>query len=229
MMMKKIVCIVAVAALLAFNASPADAAFQVTVLDVDTGHILIGSDGGSGAILVSGPVGEWTVTVSTSFSKPLIGPHRMHLDVVATSGAPGPNLTSTLIVGATDTGFGNFPIGTLLSSVGGSTDGLVDVQAEKDLDNLMYSADFGMDLLNPEVVVAHGPYSGAAFSGSAAVGHGAIAGPYSMTNYIRIVHTAAGQVTSVDHDIEQIPEPSSLAIFGGLLGLGCLWMRRRKK
>jgi len=195
----------------------ADAVLTLTsgldVVSVADGSLL---DGNllAGAVTYIGAVGpNWIVNVSTGLTKPLMGSAalpEMDLNSVDLSLGAG-----TLTIEWTDDGFGPQTGTTYNMGIGGTTAGTVIFSAGLDSHD-----NFGT--VGPMAGGLGGSFAGA-FSGDVT----AIANPYSLTEFITIVHTAGG-TTSFDASLtNNVPEPSALLLLGsGLAALG-FWTRRR--
>ncbi|HEY8506283.1 MAG TPA: hypothetical protein VIL46_16975 [Gemmataceae bacterium] len=228
---------VALIGALTFAAPSAEAAFvlrltegasSVTVVDQGAGD----SNPAVGAITFIGPVGVFTINVSTGLSKPVLPASstfaEMDLNSVNTSNAAG-----TLVIELTDTDFPATTLpGTLSGSVGGTTEGTATFWAYKNDSNEEF------DIVNAEAEIHLGPFTGGPdgedFSGNASDGHGPL-GTYSMTIVAEIVHGAgAGVSTSFDFDVNNtavpVPAGAVLALTAlPVFGLGALVRRRRAK
>lgn len=164
-----------------------------------------GALGTAGVITYSGAVGGFTVNVATGVSKPNLGPMpQLHLNSVNVSGGAG-----TLHIELTDTGF-VAPGGSveLRSWIGGTTTGTVSYEQILDPDN----AEFALPADGNDVVISGGPLGSGAFAEEKLAALGVLAGPFSLTENVTIVHTGSG-ITSLDIDSSVIPEPASIAIW----------------
>ncbi len=172
------------------------------------------------------PSAAWSINVTTGLSKPFLinpaTPNVVKLDlfsVMVSSAGPG-----TLEITLTDTDY-MLPVTDrwiVRHFLGGTTNGTVTADTFIDLDNVP----FGM-ASTPGTLGYFGP---GAFSGTALlqINNPVSPNPFSMTQRVTIVHTAAYQITSFDSElVATAPEPGTLAVFGiGLAGLG--FMRRRR-
>ena len=250
--MKKLLCIVAALALVACGVNTANASFvlviddpNTTALDVivideedagatsDGGYTSNADDGvqpapnSIGAFTLG--VGGFTITITTALTKDMAANyHQIHLHVSFTG-------KGELLIGVTATDFPDWtpPLDALQLS-GYDLDSAVaddvEFQGEKDwLDdvtepteaNREFSGSFGMDDDDQDATV-NLTGNGVAYTSIAG-----LHGDHSMTLYAHL--DIDDTITeSFDVDLEQIPEPSSLAIFAGLALLGALWIRRRK-
>jgi hypothetical protein len=178
----------------------------------------------AGIINFSGAVGVFNLNIETAQSKPFLP---------ASSASASMNLSSanfstgagTLKIEITDTGFPAANEGIFKGSVAnGSTTGSVSFSQFKDPAN-NGNEEFGTGGTS----LLFGPFGPGpvAFSASGSTPHPAI-GPYSMTLVALITHTGIG-ASGFDFDIQNIPEPASLALFGiGLIALALLNSRRRR-
>lgn len=177
---------------------------------------------GDGLIFYNGPVGVFTVNLTTGLSKPIIGdPYEALLDLnsVTVSGAAG-----TLDIWLTDTDFAvaGQPRSTrLVSAIGGTTAGTVSFKDSLDVGNSEFGTGgpFSIDL---------GTFGPGAFSGTASMGVELGADPFSLTKKLTVVHTAPGQSTSFNAESSvPVPEPATMLLLGA--GLVCFGVVGRKK
>lgn len=167
---------------------------------------------GAGIIGYSGAVGGFIVNVTTGISKPLIGPYAIDLNSVSVSGTAG-----TLTIGLIDTDFvvpGN-GLYTLLSELGGATDGIVGSATGGALDS---NAEIGFSADTLQGPFGAGPFSGADRADVF------LNGSFSLNTVVTITHSGAGQITSFNHKLSVVPEPGSCAV---LFVVTCLFGLRR--
>jgi hypothetical protein len=196
--------------------SPGDVTLTVKDGDADDLNPAVG------AITVVKTVGNFSVSVNTGVSKPLIGnpaAPEMDLSFIATSSA-----ADSLKIELTDTGFTASP-GQLASAIAGTVGAFSTVDAKASFDNT--NAEFG----TAGGSVTHGPFSPppTAFADEKTLN---VFGPtpYSLTMEVNIDADVAGATTSGDFNLSPVPAPAGVLL--ALTGLPVLgvraWVRRRK-
>jgi len=186
------------------------AGIEVTVTDQGAGDM----SPTAGVIVFIGPVGGFTINVSTGVNNTTLGAALIpSLDLNSINFTMG---TGSLDVYLTDTGF--TALGPAMMSIGGVSAGNVTYAAWADGSNIAFATGNPLGIL--------GPFSGA-FSGTMGmVGLAASSTPYSLTQRVSIVHTAAG-ATSFNATLV-VPEPGTLVLLGLALVGVAVFARRRK-
>jgi len=218
---------------------PADAALTLQLWDGVGAPVEI-VDGGvgdinatAGVVRFSGPVGAFSINVTTGFSKPVVGQAtlaQMDMRSLDVSGAAG-----SIRIRLTDTDFDQFAVNYATLIIDGSTYGTVGYNAFVDPSNTPFGTaapavsagnlgPLGAGLIADFVDTLIVPPLGTD-----------ILHPYSMTMELTIHHTAAAQRTNVNATIEMtsmssdigIPSPATVTLLlAGLAGL--IAFRRRR-
>jgi hypothetical protein len=153
----------------------------------------------------------------------------MDLASLDTSCVGAPCAGGTLTIELTDTGFDPNPsTGRLFGAVGGTTNGTSTFQGYLSTTNTEFAASPTDVLMGPFV----DPIAGSlptAFSGDDSQAHGPV-GAYAMTMVATITHGGDQALgTSFNFQMDNVPEPATIALFGvGLLGVGLATRRRRR-
>lgn len=175
----------------------------------------------TGAVMHIGPVGTFAVTVSTGFTKPVLGTPElpwMDLNSIAVSHSPG-----TLVIEFTETGFTNSAVPAFLMQIGGSTGGTVAYATYLGLGNELFQKDV--------LLASTGELNGPAFSQSLSSSVGPDDSPYSLTQVVEITHGSGTKSTAFNASLQAVPEPGTFGL--ALMGLGAgafvFWMRRGNK
>jgi len=174
-----------------------------------------------GVVTFIGPVGPFTVNVTTAITEPALGSVSfawLDLNSVNVSGGPG-----TLTILASHTGYtGPLPGGIYpaLLNVGGTTTGTVSFAGYLDDGNTLFGTTTLLGTL--------GPFGSGAFSGSIAGAAGATA-PFALTLVADITHAGAGtHITSFDFEVRpRVAEPGMLSLLG--IGLGSVLVASRRR
>ena len=200
-----------------------------------------------GVITYSGPVGLFSINVTTALSKPgLGGPAVAHTDLNSINSS---NQNATLVITMIDV----FQLVTqpglhmVESAIGGTTQGTLTAHQIIDTSFVLREPPTPYqlaDLTAPfELDLSHGPFSGApptpggpGLAAFADLKMGSIflpGTPFLLAEQVEIVHPASipGVATSFDFSSRVfVPEPASVLFWLGVFGIGMVahWWRRRK-
>jgi hypothetical protein len=213
-MTKSLLAAIAVAGATAFAAAPTRAAviLQVngtTITDNGAGDI----DLALGEIIstTTGPGFSTTINVGTTTSTPLID-----LNSTVISSAAG-----TLVIKFTETGLTGTAPANWQTQFGSSwTPGSASVRLQTYLDPS--NTPFGTAVALADLTSASSPFGLNAIKNAGGVG------PFSVTEVLTIHASAARQHFSLDGQVSDAPEPSSIAIAGVALA-GLTWLRRGRR
>lgn len=191
-----------------------DGTTMVTVYDGGGSDL----DATDGSVAYIGAVGNWSVNITSAVTYPALGSTSApvldlnSLNITSTGGG-------TLQVSASALGYTFAPSGAIFN-IGGTTIGTVEAEAYSGA-NSYFAQDnqLGSTL----------SFTPGAFSGSTSGGVPASPNPYSLSIFVDITHTGAGN-SSFDAEARVIPEPATMLLLGsGLLGIGVFARRRFSK
>ena len=166
------------------------------------------SDPELGSIEYDGPVGGWTISVTTGLGTPFIGsPIAPMMDVSSVNSSAG---AASLIIQMSDVNFVPFNNETFIAGLAGHTAGTVTFNSYRDTGNVLFgtTANYPSSPASAtaNLLMAEGPLNGIlSVSNGVVVPVGGV-GPYSLTLETIIVHTGSG-FTSTDASLTATPPP----------------------
>jgi PEP-CTERM motif len=222
------------AATLMLGAAPANATFVAAICDnaacsgtPGTDFFIVqdnaaGQDGSpiTGAIIAAATLNGYTFLLNTSQSKPLLGSAavpQLDLNFTVTSGA---NPTGSIFMFASDTDFtgGN----SMLLTIGGTNSG-----GSGSVIGSAFGGNSNTSRDTSHLIGSLGPFTTAAYSGSATEPFAPGVNPFSLTLEAQITRTTAGTSTG-DLNMSAVPEPATWAMMLlGFAGLGFMAYRRK--
>jgi hypothetical protein len=213
--------VLAFAVLVVFGIQDANAAAVLRLSD-GINPVVTVYDGGAGdlspltgMIIYSGVIGNWSGSVSTGLTKPILPTPQMDLNTIDFSTQSGGALT----IEFSDNGFTDLLGIPFQLAIGGTTQGSVSAQAYFDVSNTL----FGTDTL----ITNLGTFTGPAFSAVGSTGTFPSVGPYSLYEIVTITHGSGTRVSSLDASLTPVPEPGTMMLLGsGLIGLAG-WGRKK--
>lgn len=186
------------------------------------------NDGALGVVSWSGSIGGFSTTVTTALTKPAMGSAGAPAFDLNTVQLSGTSVTAGNIrIRVSDTDFGPLDPGTAgwSAMIGGNFTlgtGSVTYDAYYDESNTLYGE------TPPAVRIAHlGPYTSGMISGHETSNATPTLYPFSLTLDLNISHNAGKVATSMNANLESMPEPCTILLLGmGLLGLGVIGRKK---
>jgi hypothetical protein len=224
--MKRWIVVAVVAMVAAFLSTPAHATIEIKITDgTNSVDILDGGAGDSCAavncVTFNGTIGQWDINVDTGTSKGAASPNLMDLAYLAhhTGVASG---GTTLTITLSDDGFAPLSPG-FTEQIGGTQSAGGTLTAKLFGGNSNSKFDMSQQD-GPTFTTTVSPY---AFSASGA-NPGAVS-PYSLTQVLTLSYGNATGLTTGDWSVTFVPEPASVAMFGGVLLATFGAIRRRMR
>jgi hypothetical protein len=173
-----------------------------------------------GAVTFLGPVGSFSVNVTTGISKPVLGSAALPFLDLNSINVSGP-LANTLTIRFSDDSFGPTP-GSVTARIGGTTAGMLSYSTFADASNTL----FGTSTL----LTQQGPFGNGAFSGTSFANLGFLS-PFSLTQEVVINHGASpGGLVSTSFNAElqaAVPDGGSTITLLGAVLVALESLRRR--
>lgn len=197
-----------------------DGTRTLTIADNDANdqNSMVGGIAFSNFGLPSGLFTGWMISVNNGVTSPLIGTYAapvMHLSTSDISSALG-----TLTVKFTETAFTYPEVPTLTSTASATLGGSGSTATMQ-----LYMGEGAFSTTN--LLVDHGIFSGAGGINSKTFDLDPLTNPYSLTQIATLTHRGTGG-SSIDWNVQPIPEPGTILLLGGGL-LGLAFVARRKQ
>jgi hypothetical protein len=202
----------------------ANAVPTLMLSDGITTHTVVLSDGAAGdqstdpgVVTFNGAIGSWSVNVTTGI---VLNEGRPYMDLNSINVSSTTSTASTTLnIYFSQTGF-TANNGSWEAAIGGVARNTVAYSTYLGASNALFDTSVG---LTNSGLLGSGAFSNTTASNTI------LPGPYSLTQYIQIVHGAGTRNTSFNAELRSVPEPSALLLMGlGFLGLA-LWRQREAR
>jgi hypothetical protein len=221
--MKRLSVLAMMAMALAFFCTPAHAVLEMKVTDGTTSVDIL--DGGVGdlcgvvnCVTFIGPIGGWAINVHTGKSKTAAGLDLIDLNFDATKISGSAKLTISL----SDDGFSPASPGFLMQ-IGGTQNAGGSIAASLFGGN----SNLKFDMSQQDGVTLTSSIS--PFALTQTTGNVGKTSPYSLTQVVVLDYGSGTGETTGDYSVVGVPEPASVAMFGGMLLATFGAIRRRMR
>ncbi len=186
---------------------------------IDWTQLVTDSDG-DGVVTHNGGVGNMVVDVTTGTTKPVVGSAidpTLAIESINVSGGAG-----TIYIQFSDTDFtGSLPFMSTLTFNNITGGGTVEASSYIGTSNTLYDLD--------TLIADHGSFSGTLPSADDLYGGPSPSVPYSLTTFLTITHSDAGQVSSSSLQVDAVPEPITMLGAGAAIAFGGAFKRKLGK